>query len=118
MTTPTRGASVTPTPFAVRSLSRMINGLSAVRAPRGWALAACLNVDPEAFFPEKGFQTPAAVKVAKNICATCPARQACLDFAMESREKYGIWGGMTAKERKALRAEQNTEMRELARASR
>lgn len=39
---------------------------------------------------------------AKNLCAHCPVRQACLDHALRSDERYGIWGGLTDGERRAL----------------
>lgn len=86
--------------LAARSLSRMINGLPIVQAPRGWALAACRDSDPELFFPEKG---RTGGFIAKSICEDCPARRACLQFALDSGEEHGIWGGTTPNERKRLR---------------
>lgn len=43
------------------------------------------------------------VKVARDICAECPVRMLCLEYAIEAREPFGVWGGMTAKERDELR---------------
>lgn len=40
-----------------------------------------------------------AVKVAKKLCAQCPIRQECLEYAVEAKEEWGIWGGLTARER-------------------
>lgn len=65
--------------------------------------ALCAQTDPELFFPELGERNPAA----KAICGRCTARTACLGFAMDNREPYGIWGGLSADERKRLRAQRN-----------
>jgi WhiB family redox-sensing transcriptional regulator len=61
-------------------------------------LALCREVDPELFFPEKG--EPAAD--AKKVCAGCEVKVACLADALNRREAYGIWGGLSARERTAL----------------
>lgn len=58
--------------------------------------AACRGVTPDVFFPD---EDPAA---AKAICETCPVRLHCLAFALQQNERYGIWGGLTEKERTAL----------------
>lgn len=58
--------------------------------------AACRGVLPDVFFPD---EDPAA---AKAICSSCPVRLDCLAFAFEHKERYGIWGGLTEKERAAL----------------
>ncbi len=64
---------------------------------RAWMLEAkCLDADPEAFFPEKGGST----REAKRICATCPVREECLDFALTEDERFGIWGGLSERERR------------------
>lgn len=60
--------------------------------------SACRGVDPELFFPA----TEDEAAPAKAICATCPVRMACLAFALERNEKFGVWGGMTEKERTRL----------------
>lgn len=61
--------------------------------------ALCAQTDPEAFFPEKGGST----RDAKRVCAACPVSEACLDYAMEHDEKFGIWGGLSERERRRLR---------------
>ncbi|WP_304621701.1 WhiB family transcriptional regulator [Rothia sp. ZJ1223] len=61
--------------------------------------ALCAQTDPEAFFPEKGGST----RDAKRVCSECPVRQACLDYAMENDERFGIWGGLSERERRRLR---------------
>lgn len=69
--------------------------------PAWYAQAACRTADPEMFFPEKG-RTPEA---AKAICATCPVIDACLDHALtlegntDRSHRYGVWGGVSPKER-------------------
>jgi hypothetical protein len=62
--------------------------------------ALCAQVDPEVFFPEKG----GSFRDAKRICAMCPVRQECLDWALENREPFGIWGGKSVSERQKIRA--------------
>lgn len=61
--------------------------------------ALCREVDPEIWFVAKG----GSARPAKRICAACPVRVACLDYALRHNEAFGIWGGLTEKERKALR---------------
>jgi WhiB family redox-sensing transcriptional regulator len=60
--------------------------------------AVCATVDPEIFFPEQG-GTP---RHAKKLCEGCPVRIPCRDFAFEHNIKYGIWGGLTYKDRTRL----------------
>ncbi len=65
-----------------------------------WATEAkCLEAEPETFFPEKGGST----REAKRICATCPVRTECLDYALANDERFGIWGGMSERERRKLK---------------
>jgi WhiB family transcriptional regulator, redox-sensing transcriptional regulator len=71
----------------------------------GWrAEAACRGEDPELFFPA-GSTGPALLQIAeaKEVCARCPVRDACLDFALGSGQRFGIWGGLTEDERRSLR---------------
>lgn len=69
--------------------------------PRDWQDGAlCAQTDPELWFP--GVGEPAIP--AKRICAVCPVREACLDYALAAGPRiYGIWGGTTEKERRQLR---------------
>ena len=69
--------------------------------------AACPTHDPEAFFPERG--EPAAY--AKKVCAGCPVKQECLDYAQAHSIFDGVWGGLTPNDRKALR--RSTKRRDL-----
>ncbi len=63
--------------------------------------AACRLSDPALFYAEKG-ENP-AVAEARRICAGCPVKGPCLDFALATREQHGIWGGLTRNERRDLR---------------
>ena len=66
--------------------------------------AACLDEDPELFFPV-GSTGPAVVQTeqAKAICRRCPVIDECLEFALETKQDTGVWGGMSEDERRALR---------------
>lgn len=66
--------------------------------------AACLHVDPELFFPV-GTTGIAIVTIdaAKAVCRSCPVRDACLQFALETKQEDGVWGGTDEAERRRLR---------------
>ena len=61
--------------------------------------ALCAQTDPEAFFPEKGGST----REAKRICDGCEVRSQCLEYALANDERFGIWGGLSERERRKLR---------------
>ncbi|WP_089299864.1 MULTISPECIES: WhiB family transcriptional regulator [Haloechinothrix] len=61
--------------------------------------ALCAQTDPEAFFPEKGGST----REAKRICQGCEVRTECLEYALAHDERFGIWGGLSERERRKLR---------------
>jgi WhiB family redox-sensing transcriptional regulator len=61
--------------------------------------ALCAQTDPESFFPEQG-GTP---QQAKETCLACEVRPECLEYALTHGEKYGVWGGLSERERRALR---------------
>ena len=63
-------------------------------------LAACREFSVESFYPP----TDQEGDEAKAICFTCPVREQCLEFALAVGERFGIWGGMTAQERRYLMA--------------
>ena len=68
--------------------------------PNEWRKrAACREVDTFVFFPETDEEADAALAV----CATCPVREDCLEFALVTRQDDGVWGGMTETDRKRLR---------------
>jgi WhiB family redox-sensing transcriptional regulator len=67
---------------------------------QGWQeRALCAETDPEAFFPEKGGST----REAKKICTGCEVRAECLEYALGNDERFGIWGGLSERERRRLR---------------
>ena len=71
-----------------------------VPALAGWRYrAACRSADLEVFFPGRG--EPA--EPARQICAGCPVRQPCLDYALSHAITHGIWGGLTERDRRPLR---------------
>lgn len=69
----------------------------------GWQeKALCAQTDPEAFFPEKGGST----REAKRVCGSCEVRAECLEYAFENDERFGIWGGLSERERRRMRRSQ------------
>jgi len=76
-------------------------------ASAGWrAAGACASADPDLFFPiSSSGRAIAQIDQARSICAACLVRRQCLDFAMETVEAAGIWGGTTADERVNRRRE-------------
>ena len=61
--------------------------------------ANCLGVDPDLFFLERG----ASTREAKEVCRRCVVRGECLEYALRNGEKFGIWGGMSERERRRIR---------------
>lgn len=61
--------------------------------------ALCAQTDPEAFFPEKGGST----REAKRVCTGCEVKAECLEYALENDERFGIWGGLSERERRRLK---------------
>jgi WhiB family redox-sensing transcriptional regulator len=59
----------------------------------------CAQTDPEAFFPEKGGST----REAKKVCVGCDVRPECLEYALANDERFGIWGGLSERERRKLK---------------
>lgn len=60
--------------------------------------ALCATTDTDAFFPEKG----GSFRAAKRVCARCEVKAECLQYALDHDERFGIWGGLTEKERRRL----------------
>jgi len=68
--------------------------------PSAWMERAnCLGVDPDLFFPERG----ASTREAKEVCRGCVVRAQCLEYAIVGAEKFGIWGGLSERERRRIR---------------
>lgn len=79
-------------------------GDSRMRQNLAWQAAAlCAQTDPEAHFPEKGGST----RDAKKICNSCDVKDECLEYALDNDERFGIWGGMSERERRKLKAARN-----------
>lgn len=71
--------------------------------------ANCRGADADLFFPERG----ASTRKAKAICGECQVRAQCLDFAIDVGEKFGIWGGMSERERRRVRRERQIAARKV-----
>jgi WhiB family redox-sensing transcriptional regulator len=69
-------------------------------AARWRELAACRGADLDLFFPGRG----ESAEPARGVCAACPVRQPCLDYALTNRITHGVWGGLTERERRAPRS--------------
>jgi WhiB family transcriptional regulator, redox-sensing transcriptional regulator len=93
---------------AADSLPAIVNApawlAAAVRSPEWTGEAACRHDDPELFFPE-GTTGPALSQTmrARQVCQSCPVRTPCLALALEHSLGFGIWGGTTPEERRAIR---------------
>lgn len=73
----------------------------AFAAGSGWRWqddALCAQVGDDFWFPEKGGST----REAKGVCGRCPVRAECLAYALEHDERFGVWGGMSERERRRL----------------
>ncbi len=60
--------------------------------------AACRGLDPDIFYPVSDDEADEA----KAVCGVCPVRQACLEYALANRERDGVWGGATERERRRI----------------
>ena len=79
-----------------------VPGLFVEDQEEGWQeRALCAQTDPEAFFPEKGGST----REAKKICTGCEVKAACLEYALANDERFGIWGGLSERERRRIKRE-------------
>jgi WhiB family redox-sensing transcriptional regulator len=80
--------------------SMLVRHISGNPDDQAWqAYANCLGVDPDLFFPERG----ASTREAKEVCRGCVVREECLEYALRNGEKFGIWGGMSERERRRIR---------------
>jgi WhiB family redox-sensing transcriptional regulator len=69
-----------------------------IHIPDWFAEGLCAQTDPEAFYPEKGGST----REAKRVCLGCPVRNDCLQWALDRQERFGIWGGLSERERRQV----------------
>jgi WhiB family transcriptional regulator, redox-sensing transcriptional regulator len=89
-------------------LTDLIEALQAEGVDMAWQdFANCRGADPDLFFPERG----ASTRTAKQICRECGVQDACLEFAIVSSEKFGIWGAMSERERRKIRRERQVAAR-------
>jgi WhiB family redox-sensing transcriptional regulator len=66
---------------------------------RPWAVySACRDADPELFFAK----TRADERAALAVCSTCPVVEECLEFSLETRERFGVWGGTHERDRRKM----------------
>ncbi len=78
-----------------------VGSIEAVQQSRGWAAqGACVSEDPDDFFVSGAEQNR-----AKIVCRDCPVRNLCLADALDNRIEFGVWGGMTERERRRLARE-------------
>lgn len=62
------------------------------------ARARCREMPPSTFFPSDGV----GVEVARQVCAGCPVRSPCLEYALRNRIDHGVWGGASERERRRI----------------
>lgn len=82
-------------------LAELAANAAEARDRRWQERANCLGVDPDLFFPERG----ASTREAKAVCRGCEVRLECLEYALGHGEKFGIWGGLSERERRRVRRE-------------
>ncbi len=81
-------------------VDRLLDALSSPGLDLAWQdLANCRGANADLFFPERG----ASTRTAKSICRECTVREECLEFAIVNSEKFGIWGGLSERERRKIR---------------
>ena len=91
----------------------VLNMLSGEEEKSWQTKSNCMGVDPDLFFPERG----ASTREAKEVCRGCVVREECLEYALSNGEKFGIWGGMSERERRRLRRARALERRQAESAS-
>ena len=101
---PSKARPVRP---ATKTARTVADKLASLEAEARWQdRAACKGMDPTIFFGPEYAETVKEKRdredAAKAVCTTCPVREECLEYALDAREAYGIWGGLTELERKAL----------------
>ena len=97
---------MTPKDAPLELMPEMLNLGSRTGIPVNWRdVAACLDEDPELFFPT-GSTRPALLQIeaAKAVCRRCKVAETCLRWAIESRQDTGVWGGLSEDERRGLKS--------------
>lgn len=82
-----------------KSTPQALNTGASDRQPSWHELALCAQTGAGFFFPEPG----SSVREAKQICLACEGRTACLEYALANDERFGVWGGLSEKERDRIR---------------
>lgn len=82
-------------------LINLLEDLHDMAAATSWQdKALCAQTDPEIFFPDKG----APSQPAKTVCRSCEVRPECLEYALDNGEQFGVWGGLSERERRRHRS--------------
>lgn len=81
------------------TLMNLVADGGAVMEPDWQERALCAQTDPEAYFPDKGGNG----QDAKKTCQRCEVRVECLEYALDNGERFGIWGGLSERERRKLK---------------
>lgn len=68
------------------------------------SIPVCQTTDPEIFFPEPGTSHTRELKWAVSECKKCPVQRECAEYAIASNEPYGLWGGLSPRERQQIRS--------------
>jgi len=96
-----------PSRKTTKTTKALASKLASLELEARWQdLAECKGMDPTLFFGPEHAETVKEKRdredAAKAVCNRCPVRAECLEYALDAREAYGIWGGMTELERRAL----------------
>jgi WhiB family redox-sensing transcriptional regulator len=81
-----------------------------MRGPRSFENPSCAEISVDLFFPEVG-DSLSVIRQLKNVCKLCPHQQECAEWGIQN-ERYGVWGGLSEKDRKAIRRQRNIILRE------
>lgn len=87
---------VTPEQLSARTPEILPEDYS--EAARWMVSALCRDRDPELFFPQDGV----GVERARRVCAQCPVKDECLEYALKTRQEHGVWGGASERERRRM----------------
>jgi len=77
---------------------RLVGEPVSVQQAKWWDLGACRGLDSEIFYPEDEDQAESA----KAVCAACNVQKVCLEYALTVREKAGVWGGASERDRRRI----------------
>lgn len=96
-----------PSKKVTKTTKTVASKLASLENEERWQdFAACKGMDPVIFFGPEHAETVKEKRdredEAKAVCNSCPVKEECLEYALDAREAYGIWGGLTELERKAL----------------